>query len=340
MELRELVVSTFSIKRVLLVAALTVGNLVATDATPAPSVQGSKSDAALTQQLKDEYAAMLKQTRDQFTQVNWDTTIDKITINSRASFPLLYDMVNELSQQMGIAMPVLYVYKGTALSKKMSYYLGGTMTGNAWAMQTSVTDKGTITIGEDLITDPVCGLQYRELKAIVAHELAHIKHVHCPKRLSFARWSLAALLPVVVTYYAYSHKLYNYLDIANTQLWKSNLHHANQSFSYSNAASINTYGAINLAMWSVLTATLAPFQHKCSREQEKEADATSIAVNKDPMALASALEKIIKMARRHHNLSNSISNKIDTFFSSHPTLMDREKYCEQAAAQLNLVPAV
>lgn len=66
--------------------------------------------------------------------------------------------------------------------------------------------------------------------------------------------------------------------------------------------------------------------YKFCRDQEREADITSVSVNNDVNALISGIEKIEKMYKKTKNLRNIIWNKIETVFRPHPLTIDREDY--------------
>ena len=138
---------------------------------------------SMTQQLNDEYENYYKLCRDNYSETVFNDQITHLLINkdTKINNPILYNMVNEIADKLEIVTPEILICKGELA--------------NAFASQSSSSSAGQITIGKDLIKDAEFGLSYDELKAIIAHELAHLKHQHVPKRINKA---LSIFLPLMV----------------------------------------------------------------------------------------------------------------------------------------------
>jgi len=294
----------------LLLVALTRTVAVMAVAPSSKSVNEA-SDTALTQQLRDQYLARCKTIRGVCTQDEWNNKTD-ITVPSREAFPLIYDMVKELTEKMDMDMPTIQIYKGTLDTKKTAYFTGIVWRANAWAEHLFDTDKDRITIGADLLVDPVCQLQYSELKAVVAHELAHVKHGHVCKRVNWFFGFWAATAATLAGIRKCTHYATSYDAVIRLQL------------------------AADITPWVIGVFPLL----KVTRLQEEEADRTAATVVDDPTALTRGLEKLYKMNRRHTNVFNSFGNAFMNFWSTHPTLKDREKYLEEIAAEKSRVAHV
>jgi len=298
-----------------MVAAFSACSIAAMDVVPALLVPvNSKSDAELTQQLRDEYVRV----RNQYQYL--DRT-ENIGISPCDGFLMYDDMIYELVKKLDMDMPYVYIYKGIAGDSNDRVAPNGSTRTNASAQQPSISSRGAIIIGEALITDPEYALTYSELEAVIAHELAHIKHAHMPTMTQWVNAShAAASLAAIATLYVYSHDLYNYLG------------HANKSWLF---GLFTKYRAMSVALWPPLTwalyAPFLPLNNVLLRRQEQEADTTAMKVISDPMAIGRALEKIEKMRSCHNDWFSNLRKKLPFFFRTHPALADRKKCCEQAA---------
>ncbi len=115
----------------------------------------------LTNKLKNEYKSFSKKTSRFYSKKD-------ITINQNSNCPLLYNTTKELAKKLNLPMPKLII------SKKIS--------SKSYASQNNYSDPGEIVLAEDIITEPEYDLDYNQIKALIAHEMAHLYHKHCPKR--------------------------------------------------------------------------------------------------------------------------------------------------------------
>ena len=169
-------------------------------------------------------------------------------------------------------------------------------------------------------------LQYDELGGVLAHELSHIKHRDT--LISTIAASIAGVISM----------------IANIAQWAA-------IFGMGRSDDDDNGGGIIGFLFTVIVAPLAAMliQMAISRSREYEADHSGGEICGDPLALASALEKIEYYAQNarpmdqatpataHMFIINPLANSKQTFinlFSTHPATQDRiARLREQAAGR-------
>lgn len=209
-------------------------------------------------------------------------------VDPRAA-PDLYAMTEQLAQNAGLPMPKLYLIE--------------TEQPNAFATGRS-PEKGVVAVSRGLLQQ----LDSREVGAVIAHELAHIKN----------RDTLT--MTVTAT-----------LAGAISMLAQFGLFFGGRN----NNSPLGAIGTIAMVILAPMAAMLV--QMAVSRTREYEADKDGAAICGDPMALASALEKISAAGRRtvnmaaerapamaHMYISNPLSGaRMDNLFSTHPNVENR-----------------
>lgn len=208
---------------------------------------------------------------------------------TRPRAPELFDIIATLAGRAGLPMPRIYLID--------------TDQPNAFATGRN-PENAAIAVSRGLIQQ----LEHRELAAVLAHELAHIR----------SRDTLTMTLSAT-------------LAGAITMLAQFGLF-----FGGRNGA--NPVGAIG----SILTIILAPLaailvQMAVSRTREYEADRDGAEISGDPLALASALDKISHLSTRFENpwarrfpgvahlyiVNPLFGDRMDNLFSTHPDVRNR-----------------
>ena len=278
---------------------------------------------SMTQQLNDEYENYYKLCRDSYSETVFNDQVTHLLINeaNKAYSPILYNMVKEVADKLKITMPEILIFKGELA--------------NAFALQLSSDSAGQIIIGKDLIKDAEFGLSYDELKAIIAHELAHLKHQHVPKRINKA---LTIFLPLMVInsiiykmVYKHAPDLYKHFNIKDYSVKV-----LGKEVPY--LTKFNLFNHItNQTVNNIISLPAVMYLMKFYRTQEKEADLTAVNITKDPAALISALDKLHKMNNRTKEINNQnknifsmIFNNITNFLQTHPDEKTREEYLKNA----------
>ena len=159
------------------------------------------------------------------------------------SFPAYYNLIKELSQKAGLPMPKVYLIEENAPNA----FATGRNPENAAVAATS----GIMNI-----------LNERELRGVMAHELAHIKN------RDILLSTIAATMAGAIS------------SLANLAMFSGNRNREG--------------GAHPLGFLLVFLAPLAAslIQMTISRAREYEADRVGSQISEDPLALASALKKI------------------------------------------------
>jgi heat shock protein HtpX len=164
--------------------------------------------------------------------------------------PELYGMIKELATNAGLPMPKVYLIH----EDQPNAFATGRNPENAAVAATT----GIMRV-----------LSHRELRSVMAHELAHVKH----------RDTLISTVSATIAGAISS--------LANFALFFSG--------SNNNERNVHPIVAILIMILAPIAATL--IQLAISRAREFEADAGGAAISKDPLSLATALEKIERYAQ-------------------------------------------
>ena len=206
------------------------------------------------------------------------------------SAPDLYRMTQQLADNAGLPMPKLYLIQ--------------TEQPNAFATGRS-PEKGVVAVSSGLIKY----LDSREVAAVIAHELAHIKN------RDTLTMTVTATLAGAISMLAQFGLFFGGGRDNNNPL--------------------GLFGTIAMVFLAPIAAMLV--QMAVSRTREYEADKDGAAICGDPTALASALEKISAAGKRtvnvaaerspamaHMYISNPLSGaRMDNLFSTHPAVENR-----------------
>lgn len=206
------------------------------------------------------------------------------------SAPDLYQMTKQLADNAGLPMPKLYLIE--------------TEQPNAFATGRS-PDKGVVAVSSGLVKY----LDSREVAAVIAHELAHIKN-----RDTLTMTVTATLAGAISM-------------LAQFGLFFGGSRDNNNPLGF--------IGVIAMVILAPIAAMLV--QMAVSRTREYEADKDGAEICGDPEALASALRKISAAGKRvvnmpaerapamaHLYISNPLSGaRMDNLFSTHPNVENR-----------------
>jgi len=214
--------------------------------------------------------------------------LDAIFVNNSYN-PTLFNLIKETCNEMQINLPKeIVIFKGDEKSKKNSEIWGYDFRLNAF-----VNNSMAMFIGEELLNN----LTYDELRAIVAHELAHVKLMHPKKKFE-------------------KNIINNCMLLFGGSLLGQLLRKNNVDF-------IKTLG-ISLA-FGTISSTISIYNlMKYSRQCEHEADQEALKIIKDKNILISALGKLEKLI--NDNFKKSKLNKFLNKFSTHPLLEDRDAH--------------
>ena len=217
--------------------------------------------------------------------------------------PDLYNTVEALSQRAGIPTPKLYVID--------------TDQPNAFATGRD-PQNAAVAVSSGLLRY----LEPREVAAVVAHELAHIKNRD-------------TLIMTITATFAGAISM-----LAQFGLFFGGGNNRN-----------NPLGPIG-ALVAVIVAPLAAalVQMAVSRTREYEADKDGAAIMGDPLALASALSKISQLAQRtvnigaernpaqaHMYIINPLNGqRMDNLFSTHPNVENRIAQLQRLAGEMQV----
>jgi len=211
--------------------------------------------------------------------------------------PDLIRMVSGLAQRARIPMPRVYIID--------------TDTPNAFATGRS-PDHAAVAVTTGIMR----ALSYEELEGVLAHELAHIKN-----RDTLLSTVVASVAGVITW-------------IAHMAQWAA-IFGGGRSDEEEGGGMGGLVGSLFLIILAPLAATL--IQLGISRAREYQADETGATINGNPLALASALQKIEYYAQHrvmpeatpataHMFIINPFSGVGDwmfTLFSTHPSTEDR-----------------
>lgn len=220
-----------------------------------------------------------------------------------ATAPQLYSMIQELSARAGLPMPKVYVIH----EDQPNAFATGRNPQNAAVAATT----GIMRV-----------LTERELRGVMAHELAHVKH------RDILISTVAATMAGAISALANFALLFGGRD--------------------SNGNSGNPIAAIAMAFLAPMAAGL--IQMSISRTREYAADKGGAEISGDPLALASALQKIESVARgvpmptaeQHPATAQMMimnplsSSKRDSLFSTHPSTANRIENLRKMASEMRM----
>ncbi len=209
--------------------------------------------------------------------------------------PELHAMVQEVAQAAGIPKPAVYVVNDDAP--------------NAFATGRN-PEHGVVAVTTGIMRL----LSPRELRGVIAHEMAHIKN----RDILIA--SVAAMIATTISI------------IASVVQWGAILGMGGRSDDDDGG---NAIGALVLAIIAPIAATV--IQLAISRSREYHADASGAGFIRDPEALARALEKLEMGNRRvhFHSVGDNPSTaslficsplsgrSMASWFSTHPPMAER-----------------
>jgi heat shock protein HtpX len=218
---------------------------------------------------------------------------------SEQEYPQLYAIVRELAADDGMPMPQVYVSE----MQQPNAFATGRTPKNA---KVAVT-KGILAI-----------LDERELRAVLAHEMSHVKN------RDILVSSIAATMGAAITF------------LARMAFWFG--------------GDDNRNGLVALVAWILAPIAAAVIQMAVSRSREYQADESGAYLSKDPDALASALRKLevatkqvpaprnLSPAEAHLFVMNPLAGMrgrgFSGLFSTHPPTEQRIARLEQISLQL------
>ncbi len=232
---------------------------------------------------------------------------DKIVLRMQNAEPLdprrapeIYEAVEVLSQRAGIPMPKLYLIH----SDQPNAFATGRNPENA-----------AVAVSSGLVQH----LTLREVSAVIAHELAHIRS------RDTLTMTITATLAGAISMLAQFGLFFGGRNSNNP---------------------LGPFGALAMVIVAPLAAMMV--QMAISRTREYEADRDGAEISGDPLALASALEKISHLARNFENrwarrtpglahmyIVNPLAgDRMDNLFATHPNVHNRIAALQQMAAEM------
>jgi heat shock protein HtpX len=215
---------------------------------------------------------------------------------SESEAPRLYQIVRELCTRADLPMPALYIIPQ---DQPNAFATGRNPKHSAVAVTRGITQL----LSED------------ELRGVIAHELAHVKH----RDILIA--SVAAAIGGAITYLAYM------------LLW----------FGGEDESPLGLIGALALVLLAPIAATI--IQLAVSRQREYAADAGGAAISGNPESLASALLRLEEGAKAIPMQVNQAAEPlyivkpfrgggIAGLFSTHPPIPERVRRLRQMRPSL------
>jgi len=232
---------------------------------------------------------------------------DKIVLRLQNAEPLdprrapeIYEAVEALARRAGIPMPKLYLIHSDQP--------------NAFATGRN-PDNAAVAISSGLVQH----LTLREISAVIAHELAHIRS------RDTLTMTITATLAGAISMLAQFGLFFGGRNSNNP---------------------LGPIGALAMVIIAPLAAMMV--QMAISRTREYEADRDGAEISGDPLALASALEKISHLAKNFENrwarrtpglahmyIVNPLAgDRMDNLFATHPDVRNRIAALEKMAAEM------
>ena len=218
----------------------------------------------------------------------------------RRADPELFAIVEELARAAAIPAPRIYVIDDPTPN---AFATGRNPAHGVVAVTTGIRDI----------------LSTRELRAVIAHEIAHVAN----RDILIA--SIAAMIATIVSF------------VASALQWAAILGTGRDD----EDAPAGAVGTIALAIVAPIAATV--IQLAISRSREYLADATGARLSRDPAALASALAKLERANHRgrlHTSPATSslfivaplAGSSVASWFSTHPPIAERIRRLHALAA--------
>ncbi|HLD40391.1 MAG TPA: zinc metalloprotease HtpX [Candidatus Nanoarchaeia archaeon] len=222
----------------------------------------------------------------------------KAKLADKKQYARLYAMIKEIASKAHLPMPKVYIID--------------TPQSNAFATGRN-PDHAAVAVTTGILQL----LEEKELRAVLAHELGHVKN------RDILISTIAATVAGVISY------------IAMMARWAAIFGGMNRDDNQSSGSNI-----LELLLLAILAPLMAMvIQLAISRSREYQADETGAHLSKDPLALASALEKIEKNvhnypfarmgkteATAHLFIANPLkASSFLELFSTHPSTENRVK---------------
>jgi Zn-dependent protease with chaperone function len=229
--------------------------------------------------------------------------------------PKLHSIIADLCQKMDVPYPAVFA-------------VGDVEFFNAFACSFSPS-LSLIAVGEKMVST----LSEKELRAVLAHELAHIKHNHVVKKMAVGLGAVSLFL------WGY----YNFIQ------WCGDVPVEYETCNYKNQhikaveSSKKHYGAYAVVGIAGCLG-LGVLADKLSRRCEKEADLTALATTNDPDSMIGFLDSTAQFYRDYAAIYQEeyayLEDKVKTFSQRHPSfgnfLSDRiNLYKQLALSQLD-----
>ena len=267
-----------------------------------------KQNLDLTEALRNEYHEYkkkflkIRKTEGQETKRFW--WIQGYFTITKEDTPILYNIVEDLAKKLELPVPEVYVFRSNVYYDINSYLSGADYKCNAWCsawLTNKFKSYQYIAIGQDVIEN----LKYNEIKAIVAHELSHIKKKHILKNLIIGSTIRAMMFGALNCLSPFIPKYIIWSPIAPIKI---------------NIEPVTNYVASmpGLAL---------------SYKYEKEADLTAFNITKDHFSMISGLEKLELIFKKKHPFWYRISKFYESILplNTHPRTKTRAEYLKKAA---------
>lgn len=203
-----------------------------------------------------------------------------LMVANEQNAPYIYGMVEKYTTKLGIAVPTIFL-----TTFEFDNACASSLTPN----------YGFIVIGKTLLQN----LATQEIEAIIAHELAHIKHNHIPRSIAL--------------YFASNYVLGSI--IAPLLLPENLITYCSDYLPFC----VHPIGPVIVAV-TILIARAH------GRYSEQEADLTAISVLDQPAALGQFFEKLPVSKPEYE----TFWEKVQYYLRTHPENYDRIAYCNQA----------